>query len=471
MPPILFPLTTSPGMNVQESGGRLINAYAEPLGDGSPAANVIRRAPGLAVFSASTQTGYRGSILVNSALYVAYAGKLYTVDSTGAQAEVGDLSGSGRVYFARNNKTSTPDVTMVTENGWYSTDGSTVTQITDIDLPNPNSVCFLDGYFFLSIGDGRCFSSGINDVTIASTDYVRAEAKPDGLTRVIPFDRDLFLCGPGNIEVWSNTGNATGFPFSRTTVIWRGLISPGAIAGFEDGFGGSLLWVGDDCRVHQLVGYEAPVVSPPSLDRLLLAVADKDDIEAFVYLVGGHPCWCVKGPSFCWVYDLATKQWSERQSYLSSTWRAVGNATFAFGRWLVGDANSGDILEISENAYGEGTDPLVYEVQSIQMGGFPARLAVPRADFNFVEAVGSNQGATTDEIDPNIEISWSDDRGLSWATPLLRTLGREGTSRGRISVNRTGMTTVHGRRWRLRSADPVYLGLLGGDMVIEQRSR
>lgn len=470
MPPILFPPTTAPGKNTQESGGRLINAYAEKLGDGAPASDVFRRAPGLSIFSAATtETGYRGSILVDETYFVAYEDALVKTDAAGARTSVGALSGSGPVYFARNNKTPTPDITMVTEVGWFSTDGTSVTEITDIDLPQPIGLTFLDGYFFLPISDGRCFSSGINATTIASTDYIRAEAKPDGLIRAVAFDLDLFLCGPTTIEVWSNTGNATGFPFSRATVIWRGLITAKAIAGFEDGFGGALLWVGDDCRVHQLSGYEAPAVSSPDLDRLLNGVADKATIEAFAFVVGGHPCWAVKAPGFCWVYDLITRRWHERESYLASTWRALGNSTFAFGKWLVGDAETGNILEITEDAYDEAGSPLVWSVESIAMGAFPTGLRVSRADFNFVSGVGSNQGAEANEIHPQVEVSWSDTRGASWSTPLLRSLGAEAETTDHITVNRVGMTDVHGRRWRLRSADPVYIGLLGGDMTVNAR--
>lgn len=472
MPPILFPDSTSPGLNTQESGGRLINAYAEGLGAGAPAQNVIRRAPGLGIFSAvGTETGYRGSILVEDTLYAAFSGTLISIDSDGVRTTVDTLAGTGPVYFARNNKTPTPDITMVTEIGWFSTDGATVTEITDIDLPQPNSITFADGFFFLTIQDGRCFASGINDTTIASTDYVRAEAKPDGLTRGIAYDRDLFLFGPTNCEVWTNTGNATGFPFSRTTIIWRGLISAQAIAGFEDGFATALLWVADDCRVHQLNGYATTVVSPPDLDRLLSDVTDKDTISAFVYVVGGRPCWCVKAPGFAWVYDLSAQRWHERQSYLSSDWRAEGNSVLAFGKWIVGDADTGNLLAIEADTRTEVSNPLVWEVESIAMGAFPSRLRIPRVDFNFVEGVGVNGAATDDDVNPQVEISWSDNRGVTWSTPILRNLGAEQDTGGRIAINRVGSTGVHGRRWRLKVAAGVYAGLLGGDMKIEQRPR
>jgi len=471
MPPILFPTTTAPGQNTQESGGRLVNAYAETLGEGAPAQNVIRRAPGLRVFANTGQTGFRGMIYSAPNVYAAFEEVLYKIDGAGTATGVATLTGTEWVSFFRNNKTPTPDNFAVTENGVFTFTDSSVTELVDSDLPQPNSGTFIDGYGFFSIADGRCFSTGLNATTVASTDYIRAEAKPDGLTRAIAYDRELFLCGPNNIEVWSNTGNATGFPFSRTTVIWRGLIGPQAIAGFEDGFGAALIWVSDDKRVHRLNGYTTTPVSPPDLDRQLAAVEDTTTIVASVYVVGGHPCWCVRAPGLAWVYDLALNRWHERRSYNETGWRTARNCIFAFGKWLIGEAGTGRILEITDAVFDEAGEPLVWEVESIAMGAFPARLRIPRADFNFVQGVGVESGDGYEEIDPKVEISWTDDRGASYSVPLTRDLGRQQVVDGRISVNRAGLTGVHGRRWKLRVSAPVYVGLLGGDMVTEARPR
>src|SRR5690606_8853479 len=149
----------------------------------------------------------------------------------------------------------------------------------------------------------------------------------------------------------------------------------------EDGFAAALLWVSDDNGVHQLAGYGTQKVSPPELDRLIERTTNKDLLEASVYVVSGHPCWRITGPDFTWVYDLSTKCWHQRESYLSSTWRVGANSVQAFGKWLTGDSLSGSVLEITEAVYREVGDPLVWEVESYAMGDFPARFRVPRSEF------------------------------------------------------------------------------------------
>ena len=256
MPPIPFPLTTMPGTRPQESAGRLINARAEPLGEGQRNAARRVRVPGLASFATSSQSGFRGQIVVATILYAAFAGKVYrTTSAGGAMVLVGDLAGTRPVFFARNNRTPTPDTAVVSENGAFLVSSGSVVDFGDPDLPQPNAVCFMDGYFFFTIADGRCFASGINATTIDATHFATAEGKPDGLIRPVAFGTTLFLCGTNSIEAWTNTANPTGFPFSRAAVIPRGLLAATAITGFEDGFGFGLVFVGNDAGVHRMNGY------------------------------------------------------------------------------------------------------------------------------------------------------------------------------------------------------------------------
>ena len=120
MAPIPFPLTTMPGTRPQESAGRLINARAEPLGEGARNAARRVRVPGLASFATSSQTGFRGQIVVATILYAAFSGKVYrTTSAGGAMVLVGDLAGTRPVFFARNNRTPTPDTVVVSENGAF----------------------------------------------------------------------------------------------------------------------------------------------------------------------------------------------------------------------------------------------------------------------------------------------------------------------------------------------------------------
>jgi len=468
---INFPVSTWPGIKPQEGAGRLINCRAERLGEGAEVQYVRHRVPGIAPWGTSSESNMRGSLLVGSTLYVAFEDTVVKYTSSGgASAAVDTLNGSDRVFFARNNKRPTPDIAIVCQAGAFTLASDVISDLNDTDLPSPTDVCFLDGYFFYAIADGRCFASGLNATTINSNDFTTTEAKADDLYRSVPWNGQLLLCGSGSIEVWSGQPvNDSGFPYNRVAVIQRGIAGQGAIAGYQDGFGKGLFFVGDDNAVHQLNGYTPQKVSTPDLDRLIEAVADKDQLEMCVYISGGHPILSLSSAIWTWEYDMLTGSWYERQSYLDTKWRGT-RAFYAFGKWLCGDLSSGNIGQISNTACQEFGATMVAEAWSLPVQSFPNRVRCPRADFNFSPGVGLLTGSDPNETNPNVEISYSDDGGYSFSTPRLRALGQQGKPRARVTVFNNGLSGPQGRIWKVRMADPRHFGLMSGDMSAQLKA-
>jgi len=485
MSPIPFPLGSYPGRRTHESAGRLINAYAEPLGPGAVSPAKIVSSAGLLKFTNAVTdlpapggvplVGYRGAILVGSTLYVAFNDTLVTVNEAGTVTKVpGDLPGTDRVQFSRNNGQPVPHVVATTSTSSYLCTTSTITAFSPPAMSEITNV-FMDGYTFYADGFGTIIASQINDADAFNPlDVTTAQAKAGQLRRLIAYDQHLFAMCETWIEVYRNVGNPEGFPFGRVAVINRGLVAPYAVAGYQDGFGKALVWVGDDNGIHILDGYTATRISTPDQDRDIEALADKSGIEAQAYITSGAAFVSVSSPQWTWEFNLTTQMWSERHSKLRDgttlpRWRGTGDSVFAFEKWLIGDTHSGKLHEITSDARMDDDAPLVMRIESAPTHDFPRGLAVPRADFNFVPGTGRAPGADPIETDPQVQISWSDDGGLTWGNPLWRSIGRQDTN-PEITVLRTGRTAAQGRRWRLEVSDPVYVGLLGGDMTVGQQA-
>ncbi|PZM07583.1 hypothetical protein [Rhizobium tubonense] len=467
MTDIVWPNSTSPGARPGEGSGRLINCYAEALESGARASFVRRRVPGLARLIATAFPGCRGFHFYNGDLYVAQSNRLSRINVAAgvySQVNLGALAGIGRVTFARNNKVPTPDIVCVTENGAFIVNRTTApTSFTDPDLPQPVTVAFLDGYFVFAIRDGRFFTSGINDITINALDFGKAESHSGGLLNAVAFGEQLMLMGPSSVEFWQNAGNATGTPFSRSSVVARGLASTFAVAGTEYGFS-SLIFIGDDNGVYRIDGgYQPTKISNADLDRLITAVADKTLLDVTVAVTEAHAWATVSGPNFSWTYELATGFWHERASYLDDHWRGVCSVQ-AFGGWVIGDRTTGDIWLLNPDIQTEGTNPLVMKAYSLPSIGFPNRVAIPRADFDIIVGQGKVTGLDPIEVDPVCLISWSDDGGATFGTPLKRSLGRLAKYMTNVVINRAGSAGRYGRVWCFEVSDRIYVGLLGGSM-------
>lgn len=476
---IPFPLSSSPGGRPQEGAGRLVNVYAEPRGE--DLGPVWRRAPGLGVFAETGESEFRGAIVMPGVVYLGFKDVILAMEQAGISdggvayttSFHGSMPGTDKLFFARNNN-SVPDVVVVGDAGPKIVTSTGVEDYPDPDVGAPNAVAQQSGYFFFTYGDGKCRTSGINTTDINANDLATAEQHPDGLLRPVPFRSMMLLCGWRSIEVWSNTGNPEGFPYSYSHLIPAGLAGPHAIAGGTDEFSEFLLWVADDSTVRRLDGWNAAKVSSPDLDRLIEALPDKTVLEACCYASGGHKFWQLSCPDWTWAFDLNTNKWHERDSHLQKRSRItqafpVGGAWTGVSAWLCGDILSGKILEINRRYYDEVGEPLRALVESGSVKNFPNRIHVSRADFDVVVGVGIATGQDPIATDPGILISWSNDGGIRWSNPVMRKLGRQQEGQQRVSVLRTGLSGPVGRKWRLEVLDPVHFGLIGGDQEAEAR--
>jgi hypothetical protein len=475
--PIPLPYGSAPGLGVQEAAGRLLNCFAEPLGEGRPDAKRIR-APGLTRFFTSSQTGFRGMFLVNNNIYCAFKNEIYKnlgIPGTTPVALVqhlgttNSLLGTLPVTWARNNN-SPPDVIVVTENGAFQVVETPTPAVNPFTVPGsaPNSVFGIDGYLVFTAFDGHAYASNLNSTTMNSLSFGQADAKPDGLVRGIAFSGRALFFGVQSLEIWIDVG-AQPFPFQRSTVTPLGLLATFAVAGWEDGFGDTLLWVANDYTVRELQGYSAVKVSPPDLDRLIYRDPNPSNLLANVYMVDGHAMWNITGTSYSWTYDIGAQRWHERASYLTQQWRGLQTVN-AYNQWLIGDRKTGNIYKIDPTNHREDADPLVARIESGPVENFPARVRVAMAGFKLETGTGSITGIDPIQTDPTVQISWSDDGGYNWSNPLLRKFGRQGITRSNIQVNNTGMSTSFGRRWRLEIADPVYFSVMAGAQSAELRS-
>jgi hypothetical protein len=111
-----YPLQSFPGANPQESAGRLINCFVEPLADPDnptgPGKVIWRRCAGLSLHAPTAQANYRGGLLVNNLSYEAWTNDAKTIDVAANVIDLGNLPGTKKISIARNNA-SNPDVVAV----------------------------------------------------------------------------------------------------------------------------------------------------------------------------------------------------------------------------------------------------------------------------------------------------------------------------------------------------------------------
>lgn len=414
---------------------------------------------------------FRGGLLVGNTLYAAWDGELYTVNVSGERELFGTLSGSDKIFIARNNA-ATPNVVIVSNATAYELSGASVISYSDGDVGSPTCVCGHLGYFFFGYGDGDLLASGLNAVTINTLDAARTESNPDGVENMVSYDGQLYVFGKATVEVWGDPTNPSGFPLTRIGYNIRpGLKTAHTVSGWEPEFGNPFIYVGSDNSVRQMVGYEPTKISPPDLDDLIADVVFPDtQLDSLCYVARGHAFWQLNGPTWSWVYNVNNQTWHERKSYLSEK-STLTRSIPAFDKWLVGDTTATDLYRFDHVLQQEAGDPIIAQMESVGEKAWPNRLRVPRADFDFTVGIGESTGADPIETDPTVMIEWSDDGGRTWSTPWNRKLGRQAISQQRVTVLNTGLTGPMGRKWRWTISDPVHVGFMGSAMDVEIRNK
>jgi hypothetical protein len=464
---IVFPKSSAPGARPQESSGRLINAFTEKTLAGAPSDTLIRRSPGIerkAILTTIKHT--RGFHDINGAAIWILNDLVVRVDPGYALTVLSTLAGTEPVTTARNNAAGGSNNVVVTENGSFHLSETGLTSDYTTGFGTPTSVCDIDGYFVFSFGDGKVVASDLNSIAVNALSYNTEQGM--SVRRVVRYAGRLYAFGDKWTGVYRNVGS-TPFPFLREVTIPRGIVGTHAIAGWEPGWANQLLWVGDDFVVYKLNGYTPVPVSTDDVSRDIqkaVLAGDRNLIEAFVYMFEKNAFWVLNAHNrFTWEYNVATGEWNERISFKKANWKGMKSIRM-FDEWLIGDEYSGELYRVNGNYFGEGADPLIWQVESGVMSGFPAGMAIMRSSFHITSGVGSFSSVAN----PQVEISWSLNGGASYGAPVLRRLGGPGEYNSHPYIMNSGLSKGQGIRYRLRVSDTVHVGLSGGAIEVEKRA-
>jgi hypothetical protein len=466
--PIKFPISSAPGLRPQEGGGRIVNAFIEKAPDGAPSDVIHRRSPGLERLTIATGSNVqtRGFLDANTVGLWILKDRVIKFDNTFTTADLGALTGTEFVTTARNNN-SPADMVVVTNTGCFNLfDSSAPTPFADVDLPaSPTSVCDFDGYFVWSYGNGQIYASDLNSVNVNALSFNTEQGL--FVRRVVRYAGRLWAFGDKWTGVYRDAGLIP-FPFQREVTVPKGIVGTHAVAGWETGWANQLIFAGDDFIVYRLDGYTPVPISTDDVSRDIqeaVLEGDRAIIVAYVYMFENNAFWVVTCQDrFTWEYNLSTGTWNERNSYGLEHWKGIRTIRM-FDRWLVGDFATGELYQTSGTYFLEGTDKLIWLVESGTLHSFPRGIVVPRASFHVTSGVGTVELSN----DPVIEISWSLDGGYSYGDPVLRKLGGPGQTKSHPYILNCGLSKGQGIRYRLRVSDPVHVGLNGGVIEAEQR--
>jgi hypothetical protein len=461
-----FGHTSNPDKSGFASAQRLLNGYAEALGQTAKSPLPVYATPGTSRFDTgdSGLTGpCRGMLYVyGKGLYVVAGNSAALFDDNGAATAVtGSIPGTSMVIMAANQETA-PKIGIVAE-GVYSvldTAANAISQPRISSLPAPNSVTFLDGYLVFSIPDGRIFHTALNDAaTVNALSFATAASRSDGLRRIVTHRGALLALGETSLEIWEDAGT-TPFAFARIRAdVDIGCIAENTVASVAD----ALIWVDHNGVVRQLTASEPVRISTHAVERAIASLTwdERRSLHAVYTQFNGHDFYAVTSPYWTYEYDLATGLWHERASDSRSNWFARGFASFS-GKVVTGSSLDAALHMLDDASQTESGSPYIFMAQSAPLHDFPNGLIIDQLDVDIIPGVGIT-GPDDEAANPKLMLDWSDDGGRTWAGGRVASLGRVGERFAVASFHQLGATGRAGRTFRLSSSSPVVRGILNAE--------
>lgn len=309
-------------------------------------------------------------------------------------------------------------------------------QISDPNFYPADTVDYLGGYFILDKkGSSNFFISEVDSIDFPPLNESSALASTDDVIAVKVLNNQLFIFGTRTIEVWVLTGASASAPFERQTAFNTGISSFASLVLLAN----TVLWLGaneqGDGIVFSMENNSPTRVSTHAIEHLLQLQGDLSTCTAYGYQQDGHYFYHINVPSAntTYVYDLASKQWFERQSTHpdGSQRRHFGEKhLFLNGEHIIGDYRNGNLY--------------IYDYQTFTDDGalLRRRRVCPHLSdgvqniFPATLQVDVQPGVGTLTINPRLVLRVSKDGGFTFGNPIYATMGKEGQYRWRARWQR-----------------------------------
>lgn len=425
---------------------RLINFFATPVQKvvESDPGHALLTTPGKKLLNDLSGVEFRALVNLNDILYGVVDDIVYklTPDENDifTSSVIGTIttSSSGWLGVAAS-KTQIMLVDGTATGGWIITQATdTLTQITDEDFAGASSVAYMDGYFLYSTPDSQqLFATAINDGTsINALDTVEAEGHPDNIVGLVVDKRELWVFGEHTIEVFWDSAEAEGFPFSRRdgAFIDIGCGARGSIQQFDN----SIMWLDSRGFICRANGYNPEVVSTAALTSAIKSYSRTDDAIAWIDSDRGSLFYNISFPSAkkTWSYDPSTKFIHER-----AYWNPDGKfehdlincQCFYKNKSIVGLRNSGKMCEVDSDTFTDVGDPIHRVIQTHHFQENLVQLSLTNLELQ----IDTGFSAPTDD-EGYVMIRYSNDKGHRWSHEIHRSLGNTGDYNKPVRVGRVG---------------------------------
>jgi hypothetical protein len=459
LPGFVGPSYTSQARMV--AGERAVNLITEDVKGAAPKARrAYLPAPGVTTHATLPDAPGRGIFADGGRLFSVFGSTVFEVYADGSYDARGNVLNDGMPAQMTSNGVSGGEVGIASGTKGYMLDR--VTNIVTLEVDDITQIGQVDTFFVAldTVTGTLKISEDSDGFTWDPSQIAQRSATPDDWIAMAVKSREIYLWGEKTGEVWRNAGRNP-FPFALRgdashevgiAAVW----SPAPL-------GQGMAWLGQTDRgsggVYRMNGYTPEKISPEGLDWEIQTYKDSvgiSDAVGWSYEREGHEFYVLSfiAAGKTWVYDTSNGDWTERGLWSSlandfTPYRPQFHAQ-AFGKNLVCDRTSNKIYSFSSSVYTDvGGVELRRLRQTPHLSSENKLITFHSFELEADRGVGTLAGQG---VDPQVELSWSNNGGMTFGATLARSVGRRGAFDTRIRWAPCG--AARDRVWRLTSSDP-----------------
>lgn len=443
-----------------ESQGAEVGARAY----GGAAATALRSyfgTPGLKVFATLPESPTRGSIRADGRVFVVAGGNLYEVFADGTFTAFGAVANDGNLASLAFN-----GIQLLIVSGGHAYCFTLATnallEVTGLLAGTPIQCTESDTYFIVGfLNSNKYQMSQVLDGTTWPAQLVNeVSVFPENISSIIVNHRELWIFGLNHCQVYQDTGSTEVFD-----PIPGALIEQGNAATFSPCLlDNSVFWIGQDVRGAVIAwrsnGYTPSRVSTHAVEVWLSQQANIAQLVSYAYQDRGHLFWVlyVPGGDCSWVYDVGEGLWHKRAFWSGDAYEPhhSWNHVYAFGKHLVGDWKSGNLYEMSFEYYDDAGSTIRRLRRAPTISNEMEWIYHAELTIDFAPGLGPQPplvDGNGNPRPPQAMLRWSDNRGKTWSSQLIRGCGLAGEYKTRVVWRRLGRSRY--RVYELSVTDPI----------------
>jgi hypothetical protein len=335
----------------------------------------------------------------------------------------------------------------------YYWNGTTLVQVTDVDLKTVIDMLFVDGYFMTT--DGQYFIvTDINDpMSVNPLNYGANPIDPSPIKSLLKVRDEVYSMSRYTIAPLQNIGGAL-FPFEviKGAIINRGILGTRTACVFMEtiAFLGSGL--NEQPSIYLVNAGTTLKIATRDIEQLLNKYSETtlSNILMESISIDVHQLLFINLPDQTLVYDGAASQstGSPVWFYLGSSTDGKGqyrahNFVRCYDKWLCGDNfDARKIGYLTDETFSQYGDSIGYQFDTPILYGDGKQCILHALDLEVITP--RPQYDSTDNVDQYVRKSYSTD-GINFSVPKQKSLGRAGQFNKNVQWRQNGLF----RQWRI----------------------